>query len=248
MRAVACSAPRRTWRTSSPPGLDPTSALSASAPTSHPTTSSPGTTRSPTRRCCRRASAGPPGPTSSSSSTGRSAATSTGRRRRTPTAAARRRGGRSRPRSGSRGPARPSAARPGHYYCVTAPDFLIEYDNTQDDANHAHSVWRHLRDDFGADPLRAHYARHHPGRLAGRDRRDGYRTGTTPGRAVDTDRSKAHGPARCPAIRNRPRSCDEPERVRPSRTETRAFSPSPTVTSVPLPSADTRTTSRGSPR
>ena len=54
-----------------------------------------------------------------------------------------------------RGPGR------GHYYCVTAPDFLIEYDNTQDDANHAHSVWRHLRDDFGADPLRAHYARHH---------------------------------------------------------------------------------------
>ena len=49
----------------------------------------------------------------------------------------------------------------GHYYCVTAPDFLIEYDNTQDDANHAHSVWRHLRDDFGADPLRAHYAAHH---------------------------------------------------------------------------------------
>ncbi len=54
-----------------------------------------------------------------------------------------------------RGPGR------GHYYCVVAPDFLIEYDNTQDDANHAHSVWRHLRDDFGADPLRAHYARHH---------------------------------------------------------------------------------------
>jgi hypothetical protein len=54
-----------------------------------------------------------------------------------------------------RGPGR------GHYYCVTAPDFLIEYDNTQDEANHAHSVWRHLRDDFGADPLRAHYARHH---------------------------------------------------------------------------------------
>ncbi len=49
----------------------------------------------------------------------------------------------------------------GHYYCVTAPDFLIEYDNTQDDANHAHSVWRHLSDDFGTDPLRTHYAREH---------------------------------------------------------------------------------------
>jgi len=43
-----------------------------------------------------------------------------------------------------------------HYYCVRMPAFLIEYDNTQDDANHAHSVWRHLRDDFGGDPLRAH--------------------------------------------------------------------------------------------
>ncbi|MEU4421759.1 DUF3500 domain-containing protein [Actinoplanes sp. NPDC024001] len=52
----------------------------------------------------------------------------------------------------------------GHYYCVRGPDFLIEYDNTQDDANHAHSVWRHLRDDWGTDLLRAHYARDHAGR------------------------------------------------------------------------------------
>ena len=43
-----------------------------------------------------------------------------------------------------------------HYYCVRTPVFLIEYDNTQDDANHAHSVWRHLRDDFGGDALRDH--------------------------------------------------------------------------------------------
>ena len=49
----------------------------------------------------------------------------------------------------------------GHYYCVLAPEFLIEYDNTQDDANHAHSVWRHLLDDWGADLLRQHYASHH---------------------------------------------------------------------------------------
>ncbi|KGN33177.1 hypothetical protein N802_14095 [Knoellia sinensis KCTC 19936] len=44
----------------------------------------------------------------------------------------------------------------GHYYCVTSPVLLIEYDNTQDDANHAHSVLRHLRDDFGGDVLRRH--------------------------------------------------------------------------------------------
>ena len=44
---------------------------------------------------------------------------------------------------------------------MSTTGFLIEYDNTQDDANHAHSVWRHLRDDWGVDLLRAHYARHH---------------------------------------------------------------------------------------
>jgi len=48
-----------------------------------------------------------------------------------------------------------------HYYCVSAPGFLIEYDNTQDGGNHAHSVWRHLRDDFGADLLREHYVGQH---------------------------------------------------------------------------------------
>jgi hypothetical protein len=55
----------------------------------------------------------------------------------------------------------PTQRGEGHYYCVTAPDFLIEYDNTQDHANHAHSVWRHLRDDWGGDPLREHYERAH---------------------------------------------------------------------------------------
>ncbi len=50
----------------------------------------------------------------------------------------------------------------GHYYCVTTPVFLIEYDNTQDGANHAHSVLRHLRDDFGGDALRRHHRESHP--------------------------------------------------------------------------------------
>ncbi len=49
----------------------------------------------------------------------------------------------------------------GPYSCIKTPTFLIEYDNTQDNANHAHSVWRHLLHDWGADPLREHYARHH---------------------------------------------------------------------------------------
>jgi len=55
----------------------------------------------------------------------------------------------------------PTVPGEGHYYCVRAPGFLIEYDNTQDGADHAHSVWRHLRDDWGGDLLRDHYARRH---------------------------------------------------------------------------------------
>jgi Protein of unknown function (DUF3500) len=49
----------------------------------------------------------------------------------------------------------------GHYYAVSGPTFLLEYDNTQDDANHIHSVWRDLRNDWGEDLLSAHYAVHH---------------------------------------------------------------------------------------
>jgi hypothetical protein len=43
-----------------------------------------------------------------------------------------------------------------HYYRVQGPTFLIEYDNTQNDANHIHSVWRDFSGDFGADLLREH--------------------------------------------------------------------------------------------
>jgi Protein of unknown function (DUF3500) len=48
-----------------------------------------------------------------------------------------------------------------HYYRLTGPTFLAEYDNTQDDANHVHAVWRDLERDFGADVLRAHVVRDH---------------------------------------------------------------------------------------
>ena len=44
-----------------------------------------------------------------------------------------------------------------HYYRVQAPAFLVEYDNTQNDANHIHSVWRDFEDDFGVDLLKQHY-------------------------------------------------------------------------------------------
>jgi len=50
-----------------------------------------------------------------------------------------------------------------HYYRVQGPTFLIEYDNTQNDGNHIHSVWRDFNGDFGEDLLREHVHRkdHH---------------------------------------------------------------------------------------
>jgi hypothetical protein len=50
-----------------------------------------------------------------------------------------------------------------HYYRLHGPTLLIEYDNTQNGANHIHSVWRDPRGDFGADPLAAHYRHQHHG-------------------------------------------------------------------------------------
>ena len=44
-----------------------------------------------------------------------------------------------------------------HYYRVHGPFFFVEYDNTQNNANHIHSVWRHIEDDFGVDLIRLHY-------------------------------------------------------------------------------------------
>lgn len=43
-----------------------------------------------------------------------------------------------------------------HYYRIQGPTFLIEHDNTQDDGNHVHSVWRDFNGDFGRDLLREH--------------------------------------------------------------------------------------------
>lgn len=43
-----------------------------------------------------------------------------------------------------------------HYYSVQGPTFLIEFDNTQNNANHVHSVWRDFNGDFGRDFLREH--------------------------------------------------------------------------------------------
>jgi hypothetical protein len=44
-----------------------------------------------------------------------------------------------------------------HYYRVQGPQFLIEYDCTQNDGNHIHTVWRDFNGDFGRDLLKQHY-------------------------------------------------------------------------------------------
>ncbi|MCF6737132.1 DUF3500 domain-containing protein [Blastococcus sp. KM273129] len=56
------------------------------------------------------------------------------------------------------GPTEPGAP---HYYRVQGPRLLVEWDNTQRGANHAHSVWRDPAADFGMDVLARHRAAAH---------------------------------------------------------------------------------------
>jgi hypothetical protein len=49
----------------------------------------------------------------------------------------------------------------GHYYRIQGKTFVVEFDNTQNEANHIHTVWRNFAGDFGHDVLAAHYAREH---------------------------------------------------------------------------------------
>lgn len=48
-----------------------------------------------------------------------------------------------------------------HYYRIQSSTFLVEYDDTQNGANHIHSVWRDFDGDFGRDLLREHYQSSH---------------------------------------------------------------------------------------
>ena len=48
-----------------------------------------------------------------------------------------------------------------HYYRVQTHSFLIELDDTQDNANHIHCVWRDFTGDFGEDLLHQHYQTSH---------------------------------------------------------------------------------------
>lgn len=49
----------------------------------------------------------------------------------------------------------------GHYYRIQGPMLLIEYDNTQNNANHVHTIVRDLTNDFAEDILREHYEKEH---------------------------------------------------------------------------------------
>lgn len=51
----------------------------------------------------------------------------------------------------------PTEPRQGHYYRVQGPAFLIEYDNTRDESNHSHTVWRDPKTDFGLDVFALHH-------------------------------------------------------------------------------------------
>jgi len=52
----------------------------------------------------------------------------------------------------------------GHYYRIQNPAILIEYDNTQNNGNHVHTVLRDLKNDFGEDVLQEHYQAAHQGK------------------------------------------------------------------------------------
>jgi Protein of unknown function (DUF3500) len=58
------------------------------------------------------------------------------------------------------GPAAPAAPGNRQYYRVQGDDLLIEFDQTED-GNHAHTVLRRPRSDFGGDVLAAHYQQAH---------------------------------------------------------------------------------------
>jgi hypothetical protein len=47
------------------------------------------------------------------------------------------------------------------YYRIKGPTIIIEFDNTQNNGNHVHTVVRDLKHDFGGDELLEHYKRSH---------------------------------------------------------------------------------------
>ncbi len=48
-----------------------------------------------------------------------------------------------------------------HYYRIHGGHFIVEFDNIQNEANHIHSVWRDVENDFAQDVLRDHRLMYH---------------------------------------------------------------------------------------
>ena len=48
-----------------------------------------------------------------------------------------------------------------HYYRIHGGNFVVEFDNRQNGANHIHSVWRDVENDFANDVLREHLLLYH---------------------------------------------------------------------------------------
>ena len=48
-----------------------------------------------------------------------------------------------------------------HYYRIQNTAFVLEYDNTQNNANHVHCIWRDFANDFGGDVLKRHASEAH---------------------------------------------------------------------------------------
>ena len=55
----------------------------------------------------------------------------------------------------------PVSKNDAHYYRIHGGNFVVEFDNRQDGANHIHSVWRDIENDFAADVLREHLLLYH---------------------------------------------------------------------------------------
>lgn len=55
----------------------------------------------------------------------------------------------------------PTVKNEEHYYRIHGGDFVVEFDNRQDGANHIHSVWREVENDFAQDVLREHLLLYH---------------------------------------------------------------------------------------
>lgn len=49
----------------------------------------------------------------------------------------------------------------GHYYRIQGKTFVVEFDNTQNNANHIHTAWRNFTGDFARDRLAEHYMHDH---------------------------------------------------------------------------------------